>query len=232
MTSTDPVTSAQNGPARRSVAIFDLDGTLTNCDTFLRYLAGYWVRSPVRWWRGFFLAWGVALHYAGCRDHHWLKVWFLKHVLGGCSRDSLDRWTCRFLDDHLAKRLRHAALAAIEAARQRGDHLILASASPDLYVRVLASRLGFDQVICTTVGWSDDDRLIPVLLLGNCYGETKRRLVWAYLDTLKGIGNIAFYTDHHSDLALLETVDQPIAINPTPKLRAAALRGDMAILEW
>lgn len=132
----------------------------------------------------------------------------------------------------MTSRLRPAALAVIEASRRRGDCLILASASPDLYVTALAPQLGFDHVICTKVGWTDSGRLMPVLPLDNCYGETKRRRVWAYLDSLNGVGNITFYTDHHSDLALLETVDKPIAVNPTPKLRAAALLGNMAILEW
>lgn len=216
----------------RDVVIFDLDGTLTDCDTFLHYLAGHFVRSPRSWYRGPVLAAGVLLYYSGRRDHNWLKIWFLKHVLGGWPRLKLERWTQRFLTSHLSRRLRPAALAVIEESKRRGDRLILASASPDIYVTALARQLGFDHVICTKVGWTDTGRLVPVLPIGNCYGETKRRLVWAYLDTLEGVRKTAFYTDHHSDLALLETVDQPIAVNPTPKLRAAALRSNMPILEW
>lgn len=226
------ITSAQEAAPHRDAVIFDLDGTLTDCDTFLHYLAGHFVRSPGRWWRGLILAGGVLLYSAGRRDNHWLKVLFLKHVLGGRSRTSLDRWTHRFLTGHVTRHLRPAALEAIEKSRQRGDCLILASASPDLYVASLACQLGFDHVICTKVGWTENDQLMPVLPMGNCHGETKRRLVWAYLDILKGVRKTTFYTDHHSDLALLETVDQPIAVNPTPKLRAVARQNNMAILEW
>lgn len=228
----DQIAPTHEITTKRDVVIFDLDGTLTDCDTFLRYLAGHFVRSPMSWWRGPFLAGGVLLYSTGLRDNNWLKILFLKNVLGGRPRDKLERWTRRFLTTHLTPRLRPAALALISEARQRGDRLILASASPDLYVTALARQLGFDHVICTKIGWTDNDRLLPVLPLGNCYGETKRRLVWAYLETLEGVRNTIFYTDHHSDLALLETVDQPIAVNPTPKLRAAALRGNMPILDW
>jgi phosphatidylglycerophosphatase C len=226
------IASTQATAPQRDVAIFDLDGTITDCDTFLHYLVGYFVRSPGRWWRGLFLVGGVLLYSAGRVDNTWLKILFLKNVLGGRSRIDLERWTNRFLTGHVVRRLRPAALAVIEAARRRGDRLILASASPDLYVAALARQLNFDHVVCTNVGWTGSGELMPVLPLGNCYGETKRRRVWAYLDSLKDVGNIAFYTDHHSDLVLLETVNQPIAVNPTPKLKAAALEWKMTILEW
>ncbi len=134
---------AQEVTPQRDVAIFDLDGTLTDCDTFLRYLIGHFIRSPSRWRRGVFLAGGVLLYFAGRRDNNWLKILFLKHVLGGRSRASLERWTHHFLASDVTRHLRPAALAATEDSRQRGDVLILASASPDLYVTALSRQLGF-----------------------------------------------------------------------------------------
>ena len=129
------------------VAIFDLDGTLIPGDSYLAYLLGYLRRSPLRWFRALHLPFAVLLFYAGQRDNTWLKVTFLRAVLGGLTRLQVDAWSETFLDHLMAKSLRPDALAEIERRRTASETLVLASASPDIYVIPLAHRLGFDYVV-------------------------------------------------------------------------------------
>jgi len=50
------------------------------------------------------------------------------------------------------------ALAIVESHRAAGDHLVLLSASPDLYVPSIGAHLRFERTLCTELKW-DGDRL-------------------------------------------------------------------------
>ena len=75
------VTPAQELAPRRDVAIFDLDGTLTDCDPFLRYLIGNLCARLPDGGEASSSA-GVLLYFTGRRDNNCLKILFLRHVLG------------------------------------------------------------------------------------------------------------------------------------------------------
>ena len=120
--------------SRPCVAVFDLDGTLTWHDTLLPFLAGYLARHPSRWLR----LWRVPaalLRYAVARYRGELKSRVIVAVLGGLPLTAIDSWADRFV--HTLKqrrRFRPKALACLEAHQAAGDHIVLLSASPDLYV--------------------------------------------------------------------------------------------------
>ena len=73
---------------------------------------------------------------------------------------------------------RPAALAALEAHRAAGDHLVLLSASPDLYVPLIGRLLGFERTLCTELRWRGD-RLDGALRTPNRRGEEKLRCLEA-----------------------------------------------------
>jgi HAD superfamily hydrolase (TIGR01490 family) len=215
-----------------SVSIFDLDGTLIRGDSYLSYLIRYLRRSPLRCFWALQLPLAVLLFYAGQRDNTWLKVAFLRAVLGGLTRLQIDAWSETFLDHLMANSLRSDALVEIERRRRGSETLVLASASPDIYVVPLARRLGFDYVVCTRVAWDERGRLSGALDGPNCYGATKRDMVAALLKNLSPVDKISVYTDHHSDLPLLQSADHPVAVCPTPTLRATAKAYGFAIQDW
>lgn len=214
------------------VAVFDLDGTLTASDTFVSFLAGFLLRTPSRWPRVLTLPGAVALHCTGLRDNTWLKTTFLGQVLGGLRREDLAPWTDRFVERLVARGLRREARRKMDWHRANGDRLVLATASPDLYVVPLAARLGFDAVLCTRVAWDAEGRLLGGLIGRNCYGAEKLAQVEAWLGQNKGTGPVSVYTDHHSDLALLRRAERPVAVCPTHKLRAAARAHAIAVEDW
>lgn len=214
------------------VSVFDLDGTLTRRDTYLAYLLGYLRRTPRRWSRVPSLAVAVCLFYAGFKDNTWLKTTFLAAVLGGLGRDQLGPWTDAFVSRLTAKGLRPRGLAKLQERRASGDVLVLASASPDLYVEPLARRLGFDHTICTRLGWSAERRLTGRLEGGNCHGLEKKRRVESWRRTAGIEGPLRVYTDHHADLPLLLIADHPRAICPTAGLRREAERKAIPIERW
>lgn len=92
--------------ARRGVAIFDLDGTLTYFDSYLAYLFGFLFRNPRRVVRIVSLPWVVLRYSVGRLNNTALKEHFLEAIMGGASRREVESWTSIFVDHLLARGLR------------------------------------------------------------------------------------------------------------------------------
>jgi len=215
-----------------ALALFDLDGTITRRDTYLAYLLGFLVRHPTRLLRAAPLPVAVLRHLAGQRDNAWLKTTFLRAILSGVPRRALEAWTEIFLDRVLAKGLRPGARKAIERHRAAGHRLVLVTASLDFYAEPLSRRLGFDAVLCTRAAYDVDGRLTGALDGDNCYGECKLRQVERYLaEDAAGLPVIC-YSDHHADLPLLRFATEPVAVNPSRRLRRVALSQGITIADW
>ena len=81
-----------------SLAVFDLDGTITRRDTFGPFLWGFLWRRPWRLPR-VLLALPGAARYLFNRDRGAFKGAVIHALLGGAQRASLERWAERFVAD-------------------------------------------------------------------------------------------------------------------------------------
>jgi HAD superfamily hydrolase (TIGR01490 family) len=159
-----------------------------------------------------------------------LKEWFLGAVLGGVSRNDIESWTKEFLERLISSGLSNEGLMTLAEHRGQGDHLVLLSASPDCYVTELGGRLGFDEVICTTIEWQQD--CISGRLAGpNLQGTQKVQIVQDIRERFKGSKIIA-YADDASDLAMLRLVDQGVLVNGNAKMRRLALQEGLGLARW
>lgn len=217
--------------AERRVAVFDLDGTITRSDTYLAFLLGFLRTHPQRLVRCVLLPAVLALYALKLRDNSFVKQQFLAAVFGGLSRADMDRAAAIFVERIMATQVRPLALERIRAHRQAGDRVILATASFDVYVDLLAQRLGVDEVVSSRMGWTDDDRVSGHLDGANCYGPEKLRRLTAFLGQ-RPTATVVAYSDSHADLPLLQWADEPHAINPTEKLAAIAAQTAMTVLDW
>jgi HAD superfamily hydrolase (TIGR01490 family) len=214
------------------LAVFDLDGTVASGDTFRAYLLACLSRSPSRWHRVPELAGAVALFAAGRRDNTWMKCAFLGAIFGGRKWEALEQQTEAFVAALLRNSIRRDALAAMAERRSEGCKLLLATASPDLYVVPLAQRLGFDDVLCTHVARDAEGRLLGTLQDGNCHGQAKLQRVLAWR-TAAGVGGPMWaYSDHHADLPLLTAADVAFATSASRRLRAVAPTLGIRLVEW
>ncbi|WP_423821665.1 HAD-IB family hydrolase [Salinisphaera sp. SPP-AMP-43] len=199
------------------IAVFDLDVTLTEYDTFLPFIIGYlryhrkrrslWLwRLPLsllKFWR-----WG---------DRTWLKTTMLRAFLGGEPRDRVAEWTERFVDDLLVEAMREQGLAQLREYQRQGVRVILASASFDVYVQRIAEKLEIHEVLATRVAWNSRGRLVG-MDGENCRDEEKLRRVKA-LDGIPESGeDVAAYSDSHADLPLLSWAEHGVAVCPSKRL--------------
>jgi phosphatidylglycerophosphatase C len=213
------------------LAVFDLDGTITRHDTLVPYALGFMMRH--RPWRlpALLLVLPSLLRYAvGATDRGGLKSAFIRAALGGCRRGELEPWTAAFVSRLKARDCLPKALQAIEAHAQAGDHLVLLSASTDLYVPAIACSLGFQEAICTGVRWNGE-RLDGTLTTPNRRGEEKARCIEALRARFPGLQSIA-YGNAVSDIPHLRLVDRGVLVNGSAAARGAAVREGLTCTDW
>jgi phosphatidylglycerophosphatase C len=217
------------------IAVFDLDGTLTWRDTLLPFLTGYALRHPARLkdlWR---LPLAIA-GYLGSPDRGVLKTRVIRAVMGGERRSSVEAWTETFVGGLKGRRaFRPAALAAVEAHRAARDHLILLSASPDLYVPAIGRLLGFERTLCTEIEWRHDaageDRLDGALRTANRRDQEKSRCL-AWLRTQYPRLPVVAYGNSRSDIPHLREADRALLVNGSAAARRSASAAGIPLADW
>ena len=219
--------------ATPTVAVFDLDGTITFGDTFVAYLRGFiarhWRRAP----RSAQLIWDVVIFYLDRIDNTELKRRFLACVLQGISRPEVDAWTRSFVEQYLAHALKPEACRKIEHHRRAGHFLILVSASLDIYVEAIGARLGFDRVIATRVAWDPQWVLTGDIPGPNLHGRAKVEALESVLAAEFPLRPwIVAYADHHADLPLLLYANEGVAVDPTSILKTAADYHHLRLENW
>ena len=212
------------------VALFDLDGTLTWRDTLLPFLAGFLGRRPHRalgLWR---LPFALGSYWQD-RDRGALKSRVIRMIMGGERRGVIDAWAEAFVNQLKPKqRFRPHALAVVEAHRAAGDHLVLMSASPDLYVPLIGRLLGFERTVCTEVEWQGD-RLDGHLKTANRRGEEKLRCMTWLREQYPALPIIA-YGNSASDLDHMRHADRALLVNGNDAARRLAAKWDIAVSYW
>ena len=189
-------------------------------------MLGFALRRP---WRlaGFVGVLPTLLRFAlGLADHGELKGALIRRVMGGAARPDIEAWTRAWIPRLLRRGVFPEALAAIGAHRSVGDHLVLMTATVDLYVPRLAAELGFDEWVCSEVRW-DGDRLDGRLASANVRDEEKARRLRRVLPRFPGRPLVG-YGNSRPDLPHLRLVDRAVLVNAKPRLRKAA--SDLAVI--
>lgn len=224
------------GPRRAMLSIFDLDRTLTILPTYTPFL-WFAMRSRAPWRLLLLpLLMPVAALYAlklvpRCRIKqamHWVALG------SGLAEREAARLADRFARRLIARGLYAEGVALVEAERKAGRRIVLATAAPHFYAAALARRLGIADVVATASSWRDG-RLTPAIVSANCYGADKRCLVEAFMEgagLARDAVHIRFYSDHASDLPMFDLADEPIAVNPSAKMRHIAATRGWPMLDW
>jgi phosphatidylglycerophosphatase C len=216
---------------RTWVALFDLDGTLTWSDTLALFLLSFLRRHPGRLLRLSRLPFALLDFLMLDRDRGKLKSSVIRAVMGGASRMDSDSCADAFVSElRPRRRLRPAALAVLEAHRAAGDHLVLLSASPDLYVPAIGRLLGFERSVCTEIRWRGD-RLDGALLSPNRRGEEKVRCLERLRTQYPGLPIVA-YGNSASDLDHMRKADRALLVNGNGAARALAAQSGIPTADW
>ncbi|MHB8473063.1 MAG: histidinol-phosphatase [Gammaproteobacteria bacterium] len=201
-----------------ALALFDLDNTLLGGDS--DYL-----------WGRFMVEQGLVdgTHYErenqrfykqyqdGSLDIHE----FLRFALAPLARHdlaTLQAWRARYLREKIEPIILPAAQALVERHRTQGDTLVIITATHRFITAPIAALFSVEHLLATE----------PELIAGRytgavsgvpCYreGKVQRLMTWLKEQGLD-LGESWFYSDSHNDIALLEQVSHPVAVDPDPNL--------------
>lgn len=213
-----------------SLAIFDLDNTLLNGD------------SDHAWGEFLIKNKRVSAEWYGEKNDYFYQQYlsgeldmlayqaFVLSVLKEQPISELHQWREQFLIDTVEPMVLPKALELIDFHKDRGDQLLIITATNDFITGPIADRLGISELIATTAEiqnnrYTGNVRGIPSFQSG----KIKRLNIWLKDKNLK-MTDSWFYSDSHNDLPLLELVDHPIAVDPDEKLREFATNNNWNII--
>jgi phosphatidylglycerophosphatase C len=212
------------------LAVFDLDGTLTWRDTLLLFLLSFLRRHPSRLFGLWRLPFALGSFLARHRDRALLKSRVIRMVMGGVHRPVIEACAGAFVETLPLHRLRPMALAVLEGHRAAGDHVVLLSASPDLYVPLIGRMLGFERTLCTEIQWRGD-RLVGTLKTPNRQGPEKSRCLAWLRSQYPGLPVIA-YGNSAADLDHMRHADRALLVNGSAAARRLAAQLRIPTSTW
>ncbi|AXY42232.1 HAD family hydrolase [Halomonas sp. JS92-SW72] len=205
-----------------SLAIFDLDNTLLSIDSdhaWGEFLLEQGAVDPVAYRDANDRF--MADYEAGTLDIHAFLAVALK-PLADNSPEQLAAWHQQFMASKIEPHILPKGEELVARHRSRGDTLLIITATNRFITGPIAERLGVDDLIAVE----------PEIVDGRYTGRVKGtpsyregkvvRLEEWLADKELTLDDAWFYSDSHNDLALLEKVDHPVAVDPDPSLREVA----------
>lgn len=212
------------------LALFDLDRTLLDCNS-----GTLWVKHE---WREGNLSLGEAT-----KGLYWLLLYSLgQHELDHAFRAAVAKLagqseavirgrTEAWFEREVTHRLRPGARAALDAHREAGDTLVIATTSSPYAAEAAASAFGLHEVVSSVFEVVDGTFTGGITL--NAYGDGK---AYAVEDFARSRGfdlaEATFYTDSVSDRLLLERVGRPVVVHPDRALAKLARSRGWEEVTW
>jgi len=127
------------------------------------------------------------------------------------------------MQKHILPAMTEKGLAQVQQHRDKGDFTLIITATNSFVTGPIAKAFKVDDLIAT------EPEIIDGKYTGKvagtpCFqaGKITRLKQWLK-NTSHDLENSTFYSDSHNDLALLEIVTTPIAVDPDDALKATAL---------
>jgi len=219
------------------IAIYDLDKTILKTPTFTAFLV-FCARE-----NGRSLAWRAPV---------WIAA-LIGYKLGFYGRKPMKQFGIRlFIGQEIPKEkaadisrtfaatiipsdVQLGASAAIAADRAAGRRIVIATAANEFYVREIAVLLGIEDIIATRNLLAPCGSISHLIEGENCYAEEKLARVKQWIAEQKidrAACQIRFYSDHHSDAAMLDWADEGVLVGQGEKMRHLAVRHDWQLADF
>jgi len=147
---------------------------------------------------------------------------FTLSALAGQSLEQVQAWHSLFMQVKIAPMMLPKAKQLIEDHRSAGDQLLIITATSAFITRPIAQLLGIpDLIACEAEVINGRYTGAPTGVPTYREGKVTRFKTWLEKREVDSSG-AWFYSDSHNDIALLDLVDQPVAVDPDNTLRSYA----------
>jgi HAD superfamily hydrolase (TIGR01490 family) len=155
---------------------------------------------------------------------------FALSPLVGRSREEIDRWHREFMKSKINPIMLPRAARLLTDHRKQGHELLIITATNRFITAPIAMSLGVDELIAcegeiVNGMYTGEPRGVPSFQ----EGKVTRLQQWLEGRDLT-LDGAYFYSDSHNDIALLELVDNPVAVDPDDTLRTYAEERDWPII--
>lgn len=217
----------------RRAAFFDLDRTLISRATPLALASSFHRRRLVRrrdlvraaLWQLVFLIRGVGEREIRRAAEDGMLL------LRGVRVDDVEDLLAEASERVLRPLVYRESLNLAREHRERGESVYVVSASLQQIVERVADDLGFDGAVGSTCEIRDG--VYTGRSLRPCYGTLKADAVREVAAQEQiDLAHSTAYSDSHTDLAFLEAVGNPTAVNPDSRLRRIALERGWPVLRF
>ena len=213
-----------------ALAIFDLDNTLIGGDS--DYLWGeFLVEQKIVAGKAYQQANQdfYEQYLAGTMDIFEFLAFQLKPLADNSIADLLVLRK-QYLKEKIEPIILKAGRELIAYHQNRGDTTLIITATNSFIAAPIAENLGISNFIAT------EPEIVDGIYTGKVsgtpsyqYGKVERLESWLYEQQLSLVGSY-FYSDSHNDLPLLKLVENPVAVDPDPKLSAIAKQQDWQVI--
>ncbi|NCB57507.1 MAG: HAD family hydrolase [Gammaproteobacteria bacterium] len=214
-----------------ALALFDLDDTLLDGDS-------------ATLWFDYLIETGIAPKSMQEEEHQMIQLYyrgelameeymnFTLQPLAGRQVSQVRRWMDELLEREIAPRLFPQGQARLDWHRERGDRIVLISASGENIVRPIAEFMGINDVIAINLQQEDGCYTGKTQgVLSYQAGKVIRLQEWLR-ENPHSLEDSFGYSDSINDVPLLETVSNPWAINPAERLSVVAMQMGWNIAKW
>ena len=216
-----------------AIAIFDLDGTIMSTNVIEQYL---WARLPELSRTQQLAEVGQVIRHlpSYLRAEQRDRGTFLRAVYRryrGADLAALERFVDTSMAPHILSRLSPEAVRRIREHRAAGHTTILITG----VVRPLTRPIQplFDVIVAADLGVDEEGRCTGFLTGPPVVGESRAAWLKHYAAQHGTDLDRSFaYADSHSDLPLLETVGNAVAVSPDIALMRAATKNQWSVVEW
>ncbi|MDA9657832.1 HAD-IB family hydrolase [bacterium] len=217
--------------SKPALVIFDLDNTILNGDSdyaMINYLVHTQVLDERAEKQNQIF---IEDYQRGELDFNAYTTFALSAYVG-MTRSEINEYMLPFVAKVIEPMINTLALKIIHDHGDRGDTILLASATNELIVQPIAKRLDIQNVIGTQVKFIND-KCTGEYIPPSALGEGKLKLVqqWMQRNNFDDFSGVTFYSDSINDLPLLEAVDLPKAVNPDAMLEKISLERGWEIID-
>ncbi|MFI3190661.1 phosphoserine phosphatase [Crenothrix sp. D3] len=144
--------------------------------------------------------------------------------------EKLYQWRTQFIEQIITPILLKPAQELVDKHRDRGDTLLVITATNRFVTEPIVKLYGIDNLLATTPEFINGQYTggfegVP------CFREGKVTLLKEWLkNSTETLENSWFYSDSHNDLPLLKLVDYPVAVDPDEKLAIVAKQANWSMI--
>ena len=219
---------------KKAIAFFDVDGTLLSSTIAHCYI---WLRtsslSPIHkffWIIGFLPKIVYYLILDRISRERFNQVFYRNYR--NMDAAMVKALATDMFENYLRQKIFPEAISQIEEHREQGHYVVLLTGSLDFIVQPIAEFFEADSVLAAELA-EQNGKFTGKLTTEPLIGEQKAIVLKKFAEQAGiSLEGCYAYSDSQSDLAMLEAVGNPVAVNPSKALRQIALKTDWEIHEW